>query len=60
MRRRTRVNPQSRVDPQLPTDKIVVNASNLDDTVTLSGALPSELAGRDGNDTLNGGDATTR
>jgi len=39
-----------------PVDKIFVNASNLDDTVTLSGALPSELAGRDGNDTLNGGD----
>ena len=47
------------INPQKVTcagaDKIVVNASNLDDTVTLSGALPSELAGRDGNDTLNGG-----
>jgi len=37
-------------------DKIFVNASNLDDTVTLNTALPSQLAGRDGNDTLNGGD----
>jgi hypothetical protein len=39
-----------------PIDKIFVNASNLDDTVTLSATLPSELAGRAGNDTLNGGD----
>ena len=48
------------INPQRVTctgaDKIVVNASNLDDTVTLSGTLPSELAGRDGSDTLNGGD----
>ena len=48
------------INPQRVTctgaDKVVVNASNLDDTVSLSGTLPSELAGRDGNDTLNGGD----
>jgi Ca2+-binding RTX toxin-like protein len=36
-------------------DRITVEASNLDDVVTLDTSLLSELRGQDGNDTLNGG-----
>jgi len=36
-------------------DTILVEASNLDDTVTLTTSLLSELRGQDGADTLNGG-----
>ena len=53
-------NPQSvtcgsAIDPQLPINQIVVRVRDLDDTVTLSTSLTSQISGQLGNDRLNGG-----
>ena len=53
-------NPQSvtcgsAIDPQLPINQIVVRVRDLDDTVSLTTSLTSQISGQLGNDTLNGG-----
>jgi Ca2+-binding RTX toxin-like protein len=53
-------NPQavtcgSAIDSQFPINQIVVRVRDLDDTVSLSTGLTSQISGQFGNDTLNGG-----
>jgi Ca2+-binding RTX toxin-like protein len=44
------------VDPAFSITSLVVNVRDLDDTVTLNTTLLTHVSGRDGNDTLNGGE----
>jgi len=39
----------------IPTSKVIVNAGDGDDTINKVGAVPGDLRGESGNDTINGG-----